>query len=95
VRLAWSNRAKEELQALRRFSVGRWGREVGQRYLEDVRAAAKLLSVEPDRARPLKGPYRIIRVRSHYLILHVDPAGDRVTIARVLHTAMDIERHLS
>jgi plasmid stabilization system protein ParE len=28
------------------------------------------------------------------LIVHVDPAADRVTIARVLHTAMDIDRRL-
>jgi plasmid stabilization system protein ParE len=94
VRLAWSDRAKEELKELRRFSVGRWGSEIARRYLEDVRAAATQLGVEPGRARPLKGPYRILRVRSHYLIVHVDPTADRVTIARVLHTAMDIERHL-
>jgi plasmid stabilization system protein ParE len=65
-----------------------------QRYLEDVRDAAKRIGADPGRARPLKGPYRIFRVRTHYLIVHVDPAADRVTIARVLHTAMDIERHL-
>jgi len=38
--------------------------------------------------------FRIRRVRSHYRILHVDPERGRVTVARVLHTAMDIERHL-
>jgi len=53
------------------------------------------MSADPGRARPLKGPYRILRVRSHDLIVHVDPAADRVTIARVVHAAMDIERHLS
>jgi plasmid stabilization system protein ParE len=94
VKLAWSILAREELQALRRFSIRRWGRDVAQRYLEDVRDAAKQIGVDPDRARPLKGPYRILRVRSHHLIVHVDPAADRVTIARVLHAAMDIERHL-
>jgi plasmid stabilization system protein ParE len=59
VKLAWSNRAKDELRALRRFSVRRWGREVAQRYLEDVRAAAKQIAADPGRAKPLKGPYRI------------------------------------
>ena len=94
MKLAWSNLATGELQELRRCSVERWGREVAQRYLEDVRAAAKLLSVDPLRARPLKGPFRILRVRSHCLIVHVDAAGD-ATVARVLHVAMDIERHLA
>ena len=94
MKLAWSNLAKGELQELRRFSVERWGRDVAQRYLEDVRAAAKQLSVDPLRAKPLKGPFRILRIRSHCFIVHVDAAADRLTIARVLHVAMDIERHL-
>jgi plasmid stabilization system protein ParE len=59
-----------------------------------VRSAAKQLSVDPLRAKPLKGPFRILRVRSHYLIVHVDAAADRATVARVLHVPMDIERHL-
>jgi plasmid stabilization system protein ParE len=94
VKLAWSNLAKEELQRLRRFSIGRWGHDVARRYLEDIRVAAKQLSLDPRDARPLKRPYRILRVRSHYLILHVDQAADRLTVARLLHTAMHIERHL-
>ena len=79
---------------MRRFSVERWGVSVAQRYLEDVRAAAERLSVDPFRARLLKGAFRILRVRSHYLIAQVDDAANRVTIARVLHIPMDIERHL-
>jgi len=94
VKLAWSNLAKAELRELRRSSVERWGCDVAQRYLEDVRAAAKQLSVDPLRAKPLKGPFRILRIRSHYLIVHADAAADRLTIARELHVAMDIERHL-
>lgn len=94
MRLAWSRLARAELEALRRFTVARWGHAAAIHYLEVLRDAARDLSTDPRRARPLKGPYRILRVRSHYLILHVDPAADRLTIARVLHTAMDIERHL-
>ena len=97
MKLAWSSLAKQELQELkelRRYSAERWGRDVAQRYLEDVRDAAKQVSADPLCARPLKGPFRILRIRSHYLILHVDGGADRVTIARLLHAAMDIERHL-
>lgn len=94
MRLAWSNLATEELRALLRYSTEGWGRDVALRYLEDVRAAAKLVAADPRRARLLKDPYRIFRVRSHYLILHLDPDAGRITVARVLHSAMDIERHL-
>ena len=95
MKLAWSNLAKAELQELRRYSVERWGRDVAQRYLEEARAAAKRLSVDPLRARPLKGVFRILRVRSHCWVVHVDAAGDRATVARVLHVGMDVERHLA
>jgi plasmid stabilization system protein ParE len=94
VKLAWSNRARQELEDLRRYSIENWGTAVARRYLEDVRDAARAAADRPDRARLLREPFRILRVRSHYLILHVDPRAQRVTVARLLHTAMDIERHL-
>jgi plasmid stabilization system protein ParE len=94
VKLAWSNRARQELADLARHSIEQWGAPVARRYLEDIRDAAKMAASHPDRARLLRDNFRILRVRSHYLILHVDPVAQRVTIARVLHVAMDIERHL-
>jgi plasmid stabilization system protein ParE len=94
VKLAWSNLARQELEHLRRYSIERWGVQVPQRYLEDVRDAAIAVAERPMRSRLLKGDLRIHRVRSHYLILAVDPEHQVVTIARVLHSAMDIERHL-
>ena len=92
MRLLWSNLARQELEALRRYSIDNWGAAVAWRYMEDIRDAARLVAEQPCRARSLRGPFRIMRVRSHYLIVHVD--GDRLTIARVLHSKMDIERHL-
>ena len=95
MKLAWSNLAKAELIELRDHSIEHWGRDVALRYLEDLRDAAKLAAREPLRARALRGQLRIMRVRSHYLILDVNETSDCMTVARILHTAMDIERHLS
>ena len=94
MRLAWSNLAIKELRALRHFSRERWGSSVAPRYLEDVRDAAKHLAVNPGLARPLRGRLGVFRVRSHYLIVEVDADANRILVARVLHTAMDLERHL-
>ena len=94
MKLAWSNLAKDDLRELRRYSTERWGREVIQRYLRDIRDAARCIAVKPDRARPLKGSFRLVRVRSHYLIVQVESVLNRLTVARVLHTAMDLERHI-
>lgn len=94
MKLAWSNRARQELADLARYSIEQWGAPVARRYIEDIRDAAKLAASRPDRARLLRDNFRMLRVRSHYLILNVDPLARRVTVARVLHVAMDIERHL-
>ena len=94
MKLAWSKLAVDELHAVRVYSIERWGRAVALRYLSDVRDAANRVAAQPDRARQVKGPFRLVRVRSHCLIVHVDTAADRVTVARVLHMAMDLERHL-
>jgi plasmid stabilization system protein ParE len=94
VKLAWSNLARQELEELRRYSIEHWGAGIARRYLEDIRDAAKAAAQHPERTRHLPDSFRILRVRSHYLILHIDPQAQRVTIARVLHVAMDIERHL-
>lgn len=94
MKLVWSKIAAAELRELRQSSVDRWGHDVSRRYLEELREAAEQLSGDPFRARPLRGPFRILRVRSHYVIARVDLGADRLIIARVLHVAMDIERHL-
>lgn len=73
---------------------GAGGVDVARRYLEDVRDAAKRTAADPRRAKPLDGTFGIVRVRSHYLIVRIDADADRLTVARVLHTSMDIERHL-
>ena len=94
MKLGWSNLARQDLEHLRRYSVNTWGVAVARRYFEDIRDTANAAAERPERARLLRGDFRIQRVRSHVLILHVDVGRERVTVARVLHGAMDIERHL-
>ena len=94
MKLAWSTRAVQELHEVRQYSIDRWGRDVALRYMQDVRDAAKRIATNPLAARQLRGDYRIMRVRSHYLIVQVNERNSTVTIARLLHMAMDIERHL-
>lgn len=94
MKLAWSNFAKQELREIYRFSVERWDEPTSSRYIEDIRDAANRVAAQPALARPLKGSFRIHRVRSHYLIVEIDAASDRLTVARILHVAMDLSRHL-
>jgi toxin ParE1/3/4 len=94
VKLEWSESAKRDLTEIRRYSAIRWGREVAKQYLKDLRAAAKFLAADPRRARPLRPPWGCTIARSHVLICFENTEEDTLVIARVLHGAMDIERHL-
>lgn len=94
MKLGWSNLARQALEELRPYSIEVWGAVVARRYLEDIRDAAKAAAQHPERGRHLRTSFQILRYRSHYLILHVDPQEQRMTVARVQHIAMDIERHL-
>ena len=94
MKLAWSVLAVQDLRDIRRHSVARWGREIALRYVQDVRDIAKRVAINPQSARLLRGNLHTVRVRSHHMIVHVDQGASVVTIARLLHTAMDLERHL-
>lgn len=94
MKLVWSNIVKAELDSLRRFSTDRWGRDVALRYLKDPRDAAKCVATDPRRAKSLKGPFYGFRVRSHYLTLRVNDVDGTLTVARILHVAMDIDRYI-
>jgi plasmid stabilization system protein ParE len=94
MRLVWSNLAKQELEKLRVYSIKNWGKDVAVQDMADIANSAKLIAQRPDRARVIKGDFRLLRVRSHYLLAHVNVTTEVLTIARVLHVTMDIERHL-
>lgn len=94
MKLLWSRRAVDELVALRAYSIEHWGVAVARRYLQDVRDAAQRVARDPRIARRLNDRFRLFRVRSHYLILQLDDQAGTLTVARVLHCAMDLERHL-
>ncbi len=94
MKLAWSELAIAELAEIRSYSVRQWGRRVAAIYVAELAAAARDAAARPHLLRPLREPFRIRRVGSHYLLAHCDEAADRLTIARVLHVRMDLERHL-
>ena len=95
MKLIWSKLATADLRALRRYSVERWGKAVATRYETDVRNAAMGAAARTERIKPLRDGLSMVRVRSHYLVVEIDPAADRLTVTRVLHVAMDVERHVT
>jgi plasmid stabilization system protein ParE len=94
MRLVWSNLTKNELNAVRTYSLKSWGHDVAARFMSDIGDAAKELAKNPKISRPLRGELRLFRVRSHYLIVTLDDSKAALVIMRALHVNGDIERHL-
>ncbi len=94
MKLLWTVRAEGDLRAIRKYSVEHWGGRVAIDYLKAIRDAARGVATGQRRLRELPGGYASVSVRSHILVLRVDPEAGTMTVARVLHQAMDPERHL-
>ena len=94
MKLSWSEQAKQDLRDIRDYSVLRWGDRVARDYIEKIVACAKAGTGDPARFRPYYGAYRYARAGAHYVMVHMDETGDKLTVVRVLHESMDITRHL-
>lgn len=88
-------RARRDLREILDHSVVQHGEEVADAYLRDIDAALTRLSTYPELGTPRAdlGPdLRSLPVREHRIFYIVYP--DRVSVLRVLHKAMDVQRHL-
>lgn len=87
--------ARRDLREIHQFSVERWGAEIADRYLADIRAAFSLLLAHP-RIGPAyphrRVAMRVWLLRSHRIFYRV--GRNRLTIVRVLHKARDADRQL-
>lgn len=87
--------ARRDLRAIWDYSVGRHGEELAASYLRDIDAALARLTDYPElgASREDLGPdVRSLPVREHRIFYVVYP--DRLSVFRVLHKAMDVQRHL-
>jgi toxin ParE1/3/4 len=88
-------RARGAIREIWEYSAVRHGEDAADAYLRDIEAALARLADYPELGAPRAelGPdLRSLPVREHRLFYFVYP--DRVSVARVLHKAMDVQRHL-
>jgi toxin ParE1/3/4 len=90
-----TERAKQDLLSIGRYTQATWGREQRNRYLAKLDAAFHLLVKEPhqgwmcDDIRPGYCKYHVGR---HIFYRQV---SDGLEIVRVLHDRMDVETHFN
>lgn len=93
--LELSEAADADLAEILHYGVTRFGEETGEGYAAGFEASFALIAEHPfagavhDTVRP---PIRSLPHGSHRIFY--DVIGDRVVVQRVLHKAMDVERHL-
>jgi toxin ParE1/3/4 len=96
MRLELSRRAQADLDEVRDYSVAEFGAARAIAYLDSIEAAFRRMLDFPDigPVHPgLRPPTRSLGCQQHRIFYEVD--GETVRVLRILHTAMDAERHLS
>lgn len=86
--------AVRDLDGIFDYSLAMHGADVAQTYLRDLDAAmARLLDFpQAGAATNLRPGVRSIAAREHRIYYRIE--GQGIVIARVLHKAMDVGRHL-
>jgi len=91
-----TRRALLDIDEIDRYSVDRWGNEVAERYLDDIRSglqrladAPSLLREQPDYSLRL----RFYRVREHVVVCDVVP--EAIFVLALRHGTMDLPRRIA
>ncbi len=95
MRLELSRRAESDLADIRDYSIEQFGVARAIAYLDAIETAFRLIMDYPEigGVQPkVAPPVRAYAVQRHRVFYSVE--GDVVLVQRVLHSAMDVGRHL-
>jgi toxin ParE1/3/4 len=88
--------ARADLEQIWDYTCAEWGEDQAERYVRDIQRGIELVVVNPLMGRScdeVRAGYRRHSVRSHGLYYRVERSGV-ITVVRVLHKHMDVDRHL-
>jgi toxin ParE1/3/4 len=91
-----TERAKQDLLSIGRYTQATWGSEQRNRYLAKLDASFHLLAKEPHRGRScddIRPGYCKYHVGRHLIFYRQFPEG--LEIVRILHDRMDVETHFN
>lgn len=92
---ALSNRAKQDFQAIIRYTAKTWGKDQARTYAEAIIATCEGLGDGRVVSRPtddIRQGLRKAKSGSH--MIYFEAREDEVYVIRILHQAMDAGRHL-
>jgi toxin ParE1/3/4 len=92
--LVFSPAAQADMEGIWDYTVAHWGLAQADNYTDDIRDACKALASGHRQGRP-------VDVRSGYLkyltgshVIYFRDHGTRIEVIRILHSRMDVDRHL-
>ncbi|MGM0943676.1 MAG: type II toxin-antitoxin system RelE/ParE family toxin [Bacteroidota bacterium] len=91
-----SQKAIEDLESIWVYTFQNWSKEQADRYYKLIIQEIEYVAKEPFSGKSLKilqKDYRVSKVKSH-LIFYRNKENEPVEIVRILHSALDIKRHL-
>ncbi len=90
-----SPRAQADLIEIWRYTETRWGADLAESYIQDIRQVIERAAVNPTQGRAcdeIRAGYRRLTARSHLVFYRPVPAS--IEVIRILHQRMDIDRQL-
>ena len=91
-----TNRALDDLRAIRTYSVEEWGQTTADKYLDAFDAALQRLSEMPALLREepqIASRLHFYRVHKHFLVC--DMIGETIYFLTVIHGSMDLPERLA
>lgn len=88
--------ARQDLIEIGRFTAEKWGARQRNKYLKQLDEAFHLLARQPEIGKPadsVKPGYRKFG-QSNHVIFYREGTDSKIIVVRILHSSMDVERHL-
>lgn len=95
--IRFTKTADRDLSSIHLFTYEKWGSEQARKYAALLEDALIKIAEEPERVgtrdqSSLRPRCRSIHVQRHFIFYRI-AADDALEVLRILHDAMDIERH--
>lgn len=95
MKLVLTEAAIDDLRSIRAYTLQNWGTEQEERYLRQIWGRFESLKLDPQRFRVRDDLFPGCRIAAEGRHVILFRSGNEVLeIVRVLHSAMDLKRHL-
>lgn len=94
MKLAWTKDAQRDLADIRDYPIARWGHRTASDHVGQIVACATVSAREPARLRRYSDACTYARSGSHFVFFCAEPVLNRLVVVRILHSSMDVGRHL-